>query len=81
MNLLVFETPEELEREISGFIGCYNSRRYHEGLGNVTPDDVYFGRREGILSRRKALQVQTQEKRRQRNGRKNKTVQKSDSLS
>jgi hypothetical protein len=52
---------------MSIFIEYYNWDRYHEALGNVTPDDVYFGRRDTIMEWRKALKESTLEHRRQKN--------------
>ncbi len=67
VNQLPYEAPSDLEAAIVAFVSYYNYRRYHKALGNVRPSDVLKGRREEILRRRKEVQAQTIERRRQHN--------------
>ncbi len=67
VNQLLYEAPSQLERAIADFVDYYNYHRYHKALGNVTPADVLYGRREQILQRRKEVQIQTINRRRDYN--------------
>ena len=67
VNQVPYELPGQLERAIADFVDYYNYRRYHKALGNVTPADVIYGRREQILQRRKEVQIQTINRRRDYN--------------
>ncbi|MCK4909982.1 MAG: hypothetical protein KAS70_08785, partial [Planctomycetes bacterium] len=40
----------EPKKKTGKFIDFYNRQRYHKASGNITPDDVYFGRRRSIIS-------------------------------
>ena len=56
--------PGDLEAQIEAFVDHYNDHRYHESLGNVTPADVYLGRRTAIIERRQKIKKPTIQKRR-----------------
>jgi putative transposase len=59
LNLLVYTSLKRLRAAMADLIHFYNHDRYHEGIGNVTPADVYDGRRDAILQRRVAQQRRT----------------------
>jgi putative transposase len=67
VNQIPYELPSQLEKALADFVDYYNYRRYHKALGNVTPADVLYGRREQILERRKEVQIQTINRRRDYN--------------
>ncbi|MCJ7769888.1 MAG: integrase core domain-containing protein, partial [Dehalococcoidales bacterium] len=67
INQVPYEMPTELKQAIEAFVEYYNHRRYHEALGNVTPADVYHGRRDDILARRKEAKQRTLQARREHN--------------
>jgi len=68
INLVPCEMPGELREAIEAFIKYYNYRRYHEGLGDVTPYDVYAGIHLKIIQRRKEAKNRTLQARKDYNG-------------
>jgi len=56
--------PGALEQAVAQFVKYYNQERYHESLSNLTPADVYFGRGQAILEKRRRIKVKTMESRR-----------------
>jgi len=54
-----YYSPDQLRSQMEAFIDYYNNRRYHESLNNLTPADVYFGRSEQILKKRREVKQRT----------------------
>ena len=67
INLVPYDMPGELREAIKAFIEYYNYQRYHEALDNVTPADVYLGRKDDILARRKEVKQRTLQARKEYN--------------
>ena len=67
VKLYVYDCPNTLKAEVGKFISYYNKKRYHESLGNVTPDDVFYGKREKIIKDRTEKKRLTLERRKNYN--------------
>jgi transposase InsO family protein len=59
INIQPYDMPSQLRAAINAFVEYYNYRRYHEGLGNVKPHDVYTGKHLEIIARRKEVKSRT----------------------
>lgn len=57
--------PGDLENRIEEFVTYYNTRRYHESLNNLTPEDVWLGRGQSILEQRRKIKEKTMKLRKQ----------------
>ena len=55
--------PGELKMRIEEFIIYYNTRRYHESINNLTPEDVFLGRGNAILEERQKIKLKTMKER------------------
>ena len=64
--LVIYCSPDELKKAVNEAISIYD-RTPHESLDNVSPDDVYAGRKEVILKRRQEKKRMTLKCRRQYN--------------
>lgn len=49
----IYDCPNKLKAEIGKFNCDYNKNRYHESIGNVAPDDIFFGKRDEIIKERR----------------------------
>lgn len=64
--LLVYASPEALQEAINKAVEIYNNTP-HEGLNNVSPNDVYAGLKEVILAKRQEKKKLTLERRKMYN--------------
>ena len=54
-----YEMPDELREANRRYIEYYNYHRDHEGLGDITPYDVYTGRHLQVKQRRREIKSRT----------------------
>jgi putative transposase len=67
INLNHYYLPWDLEEEIDKFVNYYNHERYHEGIQNLTPADVYAGKDKEIINKRDSTKKKTMQIRRRQN--------------
>ncbi len=61
-----YYSPDELRYRLTEFVEYYNHDRYHESIDNLTPSDVYFGRKEKRLQERQRIKRTTLKRRKKK---------------
>ena len=64
VKLNTFFFPWELEQAVADFVVYYTTQRYHESLDNLTPEAVFLGRTQAVLTQRDHIKQQTLQHRR-----------------
>ena len=59
VNQVPYDVPRELEVAIRKFVEFYNHRTYHKALKDITPADMFAGKRDEILGRRRGAKERT----------------------
>ncbi len=62
VNLWVYGSTEDLQAAIDKMVEAYNETP-HEALKNVSPNDVYAGRKDEVLERRARIRLETMARR------------------
>ena len=65
--LIVQASLEVFDGALEVLLHWYRYEDYHEGLSNLHPADVYYGRADSFLEQRKRLKEQTKKARKQAN--------------
>lgn len=60
-----YYSPGQLKYRLKEFVDYYNYQRYHESLDNLTPADVYYGKKDYRLAQRRKCKILTMQKRKQ----------------
>lgn len=59
--------PGQLEEKMKEFVRFYNYERVHESINNLTPAEVYYGKGERKLERRRKIKQRTMKERKKQN--------------
>ena len=59
-----YHLPGDLKARIAEFVNYRNTERNHESVDSLSPEDVYTGRRQMVLNRRRRIKQKTIEQRR-----------------
>jgi putative transposase len=67
MRLTGYRDPQDAENKIHKFNQYYNTERFHQKLGYVTPEQKYLGKADQVISNRRLQREKARQRRRELN--------------